>query len=439
MAPSVYSPGQQTSPVVSARSSRIQRVKERLVQLQQEYHAGVLADDSSESLNDTSLNASDIRHGRSSKALNPARCRVCVCGPSVSSVLSREKVALVRRDRERIDGTAARQLAELEARAVDGEGRYEAALADLTRRIQEEEEAQGSSAVRAEEVRARLDRMVSANATLRADLQERERKIEKEEQEIHQETDRLNESLAAANRELSAFLAGRGFHNEGEDVEALREAVEDQHSTNAQLERELEQVRGMLEDETERAESVAVELETVQQECAEMHEEVTTKTAMIEERETKLAETKEELEDLQKEVADKEAQLARRREEYDAVLESIKEEEDECNELEANLAQRQRDLKAREQVLTEALEQLRSQRRSTSRLSDGPNGSDDGECLQEEDETERDIRLSELRLKLESQKMELAVQEELKMKNERLVKDLEDRIQCMDSCRELPR
>ncbi|KAF4747979.1 hypothetical protein FOZ62_023419, partial [Perkinsus olseni] len=183
-------------------------------------------------------------------ALNPARCRVCVCGPSVSSVLSREKVALVRRDRERIDGTAARQLAELEARAVDGEGRYEAALADLTRRIQEEE-AQGSSAVRAEEVRARLDRMVSANATLRADLQERERKIEKEEQEIQQETDRLNESLATANRELSAFLAGRGFHNEGEDVQALREAVEDQHSTNAQLERELEQVRGMLEDETE--------------------------------------------------------------------------------------------------------------------------------------------------------------------------------------------
>ncbi|KAF4709568.1 hypothetical protein FOZ63_004263, partial [Perkinsus olseni] len=251
MAPSVYSPGQQTSPIVSARSSRIQRIKERLVQLQQEYHAGVLgADDSSESLNDTSLNASDIRHGRSSKALNPARCRVCVCGPSVSSVLSREKVALVRRDRERIDGTAARQLAELEARAVDGEGRYEAALADLTRRIQEEE-AQGSSAVRAEEVRARLDRMVSANATLRADLQERERKIEKEEQEIQQETDRLNESLATANRELSTFLAGRGFHNEGEDVQALREAVEDQHSTNAQLERELEQVRGMLEDETE--------------------------------------------------------------------------------------------------------------------------------------------------------------------------------------------
>ncbi|KAF4708499.1 hypothetical protein FOZ63_032039, partial [Perkinsus olseni] len=128
--------------------------------------------------------------------------------------------------------------------------------------------------------------------------------------------------------------------------------------------------------------------------------------------------------------------LARRREEYDAILESIKEEEKECNELEANLAQRQRDLKAREQVLTEALEQLRSQRRSTSRLSDGPNGSDDGECLQEEDETERDIRLSELRLKLESQKMELAVQEELKMKNERLIKDLEDRIQYTDSCGE---
>ncbi|EER10865.1 hypothetical protein Pmar_PMAR004967, partial [Perkinsus marinus ATCC 50983] len=82
----------------------------------------------------------------------------------------------------------ARQLAELEARAVDGEGRYEAALADLTRRIQEEE-AQGSSASRAEEVRARLDRMVSANATLRADLQEREERIEKEEEEIQRETD----------------------------------------------------------------------------------------------------------------------------------------------------------------------------------------------------------------------------------------------------------
>ncbi|EER12629.1 hypothetical protein Pmar_PMAR011368, partial [Perkinsus marinus ATCC 50983] len=61
----------------------------------------------------------------------------------------------------------------------------------------------------------------------------------------------LNESLAAANRELSAFLAGRGFQSDGEDLQALRGAVEDQHNTNAQLERELEQVRGMLEDETE--------------------------------------------------------------------------------------------------------------------------------------------------------------------------------------------
>ncbi|EER04233.1 hypothetical protein Pmar_PMAR017810, partial [Perkinsus marinus ATCC 50983] len=116
-----------------------------------------------------------------------------------------------------------------------------------------------------------------------------------------------------------------------------------------------------------------------------MHAEVTAKTATIEERETKLAEMKGELEGLQNEVADAEAQ-----EEYDALLKSIEEEERECNEVEANLAQRQRDLKAREQVLTEALEQLRSQRRSTSRLSDGPSGSDDGECLQEEDETERD-------------------------------------------------
>ncbi|EER04417.1 hypothetical protein Pmar_PMAR028766, partial [Perkinsus marinus ATCC 50983] len=39
------------------------------------------------------------------------------------------------------------------------------------------------------------------------------------------------------------------------------------------------------------------------------------------------------------------------------------------------------------------------------------------------------IRMSELRLKLESQKMELAVQKELRVKNERLIKDLEDRIQ----------
>ncbi|EER02400.1 tropomyosin, putative [Perkinsus marinus ATCC 50983] len=174
----------------------------------------------------------------------------------------------------------------------------------------------------------------------------------------------------------------------------------------------------------QRAESIEIELQTAQEECTVMHAEVTAKTATIEERETKLAEMKGELEGLQNEVADAEAQ-----EEYDALLKSIEEEERECNELEANLAQRQRDLKAREQVLTEALEQLRSQRRSTSRLSDGPSGSDDGECLQEEDETERDIRMSELRLKLESQKMELAVQKELRVKNERLIKDLEDRIQ----------
>ncbi|EEQ99054.1 hypothetical protein Pmar_PMAR005668 [Perkinsus marinus ATCC 50983] len=42
MSPSLFSPDKQTSPIVSARSTRIQRIKDRLVQLQQEYHAGIL-------------------------------------------------------------------------------------------------------------------------------------------------------------------------------------------------------------------------------------------------------------------------------------------------------------------------------------------------------------------------------------------------------------
>ncbi|KAF4655966.1 hypothetical protein FOL47_009209 [Perkinsus chesapeaki] len=229
----IHSPSYQTaSPALSARTSRIKGIRDRLVQLQQEYHDGVLGgEDSSDGMNDTSLNASDVsirRGGRGTKPLNPARCRVCVCGPSISSILSREKVALVRKDRERVDGTVARQLAELEARAVDGEGRYEAALADLTRRIQEAEAegegirdpsslmkicsfdigqqlhpsvwvsnlvflllGGGSSATRAEDIRERLDRLVSANATLRADLQEREARLEKEEGDIQREMEQV--------------------------------------------------------------------------------------------------------------------------------------------------------------------------------------------------------------------------------------------------------